>query len=325
MCGEKYKKENLGFFGKSYDQLVTVNGQKQAIRAGNAIKADLRVNRINYIFCSKLRRTYQTAIQIIISLNKQHMALHLHTDNPIIVLPCSHELATTNLNRKLRTPDSGKEYDNGAICTNKTYRKTTYCTNPFRDIESVPGFIYYKLNWDFYDKTINKWYKSEKVTCTKNNNMISYIIKYINEHPVNENPIKEHHSTNHQQPNTANHKIDEHHNIDEHHKIIDILKYLPSNSPFIYSNCTKLEYKDCLIFKNGIRVTNPFFGSDYNNILDENRNIKLNKLEIQQPKWDNQRGYTFTEYVYYIKYEDNDVNSQIDYKLVLAPFGHCTP
>jgi len=186
------------------DAELTDLGIIQAINAGKKLFSHLNPNpnpnliqkKINYIFCSKLRRTYQTAAHIMNVINSNFCD---HNNLDIIVLPCSHELATNN--QSLLNLYEAAE--NTSLCDKSNRTTLDKCknniqyiskshtnANPVNRIECVqpiyssrrddnmqmPDPKYYALQWDFYDTTF-KGYKSEKLTCTNNNNMISYYYK----------------------------------------------------------------------------------------------------------------------------------------------------
>lgn len=209
--GEGEHNITKGFFNKEIikrnmikDALLTPKGVRQAKNAGVALfnyLNKIKQLKIEYTFCSKLRRSYYTATRILYVLSfdrgminpTQNQLQNIEiTTNNIIVLPCSHEIGNDKQGLLSGFVNIFEVNENTSLCVNKRNRsnhnicpkeeekpKHMVTNNTSYDVPLKP-LKYYTINWDYYDKTFPSWYSSQTLKCTKDNNMISYIIRYIN-------------------------------------------------------------------------------------------------------------------------------------------------
>lgn len=182
------------------DALLTPKGIRQAKNAGYHLFAYLNkinLDKIDYTFCSKLRRSYYTGTNILNVLSfdssmippKSNQFKNITTAKNIIVLPCSHEINKSEQGVIPTFKNLFEMKENTSLCANKRNRinhnicpkekEKHMVINNATYAVSKKSLQYYTINWDYYDKTFPSWYSSQTLKCTTNNNMIAYIIRYI--------------------------------------------------------------------------------------------------------------------------------------------------
>ena len=148
------------------DTSLTPIGIAQAEAAGKTINS-LDLKKIDYMFCSNLKRTRETLIHCIKIIRFKNLT---NIPDKVIVLPCSHEITyvdETDCDQKQNQSD--KIYlENVSMCLNDRHRNE--CT-----INSIPG-----IDLSASNLSIDWTYENGLTKCNDKKNMIVNMINIIN-------------------------------------------------------------------------------------------------------------------------------------------------
>ena len=140
------------------DTSLTKIGLEQAENAADFLHQYLKNKKLDYMFCSKLKRTRETLLQFV-------EAGIINSNKKMIVLPCSHEIKL-NKNCYNSVYQGIIALENRKSCNNeKNFKENDNC----KSIKSTYKSIH--IYWDLYKK-----YKNN----CENNNMLNILIEYIN-------------------------------------------------------------------------------------------------------------------------------------------------
>jgi broad specificity phosphatase PhoE len=154
------------------DTSITDTGIKQCENAGQFLNKYLNGKKINYLFCSDLKRTRQT-MSVICSRLKNNIP------NKIIIVPCSHEVQYSksgNCDKSMIKSIYSIAGENRMVCNIKSDDEQCYEVN-YKDIK-------YKIDWDYYNRFYKGkgrqfvYMKDSKYSCSKND-FIELMIRYI--------------------------------------------------------------------------------------------------------------------------------------------------
>jgi bisphosphoglycerate-dependent phosphoglycerate mutase len=202
LLGNRYNKKNIDIyiirhgegthnvkkgFSKAFkvynDTLLTENGIKQAENAGTQLNKYFNSNKIEKIdglFASKLKRTRQTLTKLLENIK----LLNIPTE--IIILPCSHELTDFTKDKNCEDGNEGKPvaFENRSKCVCGSI-DTMSCTNTQetqKTQEICKKEDIYDINWKYFNIFYSKrkeTAKSVNYTGCRNTNFIKQIIEIL--------------------------------------------------------------------------------------------------------------------------------------------------
>jgi bisphosphoglycerate-dependent phosphoglycerate mutase len=155
------------------DTSITDIGIKQCENAGKFLNKYLGGIKIDYLFCSDLKRTRQTMSVICSKLNNKK-------PNKFIVIPCSHEVhysKSGNCDKSMIRSIRSIAGENRTVCNIKSDDEQCY--------EATYKSKNYDIDWSFYNKFYGNdgrqfvYLKDSKYTCSRND-FIELMMKYIN-------------------------------------------------------------------------------------------------------------------------------------------------
>jgi broad specificity phosphatase PhoE len=149
------------------DTSLTFAGIQQANDAGKIIDF-LGLKKIDYMFCSNLKRTRETLIHCIESIHSTHVP------DRIVVLPCSHEITYVNepnCDEKQNQSNGSYYFENVSKCSNK-HQRNKQCTDDSILGPDALSKINLSIDWTYEDRSN---------MCNDQNNMIFNMINIIDD------------------------------------------------------------------------------------------------------------------------------------------------